>query len=90
MVDIKKKIASLIEKEINIDVYNYIKEIDDSSKGDYVFPCFSLSKEWKNTSFGRIWCKGSFLKVYLGSLSGYNSIFSSFGLASIILFKYIW
>ena len=45
MVDIKKKIASLIEKEINIDVYNYIKEIDDSSKGDYAFPCFSLSKE---------------------------------------------
>ena len=45
MVDIKKKIASLIKKEINIDVYNYIKEIDDSSKGDYAFPCFSLSKE---------------------------------------------
>ena len=45
MVDIKKKIASLIEKEINIDVYNYIKEIDDSTKGDYAFPCFSLSKE---------------------------------------------
>ena len=45
MIDIKKKIASLIEKEINIDVYNYIKEIDDSTKGDYAFPCFSLSKE---------------------------------------------
>ena len=45
MVDFKKIISSLIEKEINIDVYNYIKEIDDSSKGDYAFPCFSLSKE---------------------------------------------
>ena len=45
MVDFKKIISSLIEKEINIDVYNYIKEIDDSTKGDYAFPCFSLSKE---------------------------------------------
>ena len=45
MVDFKKIISSLIEKEINIDVYNNIKEIDDSSKGDYAFPCFSLSKE---------------------------------------------
>lgn len=45
MVDIKKKIASLIEKEINIDVYNNIKEIEDPTKGDYAFPCFSLSKE---------------------------------------------
>ena len=45
MVDFKKIISSLIEKEINIDVYNYIKEIDDPSKGDYAFPCFSLSKE---------------------------------------------
>ena len=45
MVDFKKIISSLIEKEINIDVYNYIKEIDDPTKGDYAFPCFSLSKE---------------------------------------------
>ena len=45
MVDFKKIISSLIEKEINIDVYSYIKEIDDLSKGDYAFPCFSLSKE---------------------------------------------
>lgn len=45
MVDFKKIISSLIEKEINIDVYSYIKEIDDPSKGDYAFPCFSLSKE---------------------------------------------
>ena len=45
MIDLKKKIYYLIEKEINIDVYNYIKEIDDSSKGDYAFPCFSLSKK---------------------------------------------
>ncbi|MBR2603928.1 MAG: arginine--tRNA ligase [Bacilli bacterium] len=45
MTDIKQIISSLIEKEINIDVYDYIKEIEDSSKGDYAFPCFSLSKE---------------------------------------------
>ena len=45
MVDFKKIISSLIEKEINIDVYDLIKEIDDPSKGDYAFPCFSLSKE---------------------------------------------
>jgi len=45
MTNIKKEISSLIEKEINIDVYNYIKEIDDSSKGDYALPCFALSKE---------------------------------------------
>lgn len=45
MTDIKKIISSLIEKEINIDVYNLIKEIDDPSKGDYAFPCFTLAKE---------------------------------------------
>ena len=45
MTDIKKIISSLIEKEINIDVYDLIKEIDDSSKGDYTFPCFSLAKD---------------------------------------------
>ena len=45
MIYIKKTLSSLIEKEINIDVYNYIKEIDDSSKGDYALPCFALSKE---------------------------------------------
>lgn len=45
MVDFKKIISSLIEKEININVYNSIKEIEDPSKGDYTFPCFSLSKE---------------------------------------------
>ena len=45
MTNIKKEISSLIEKEINLDVYNYIKEIDDSSKGDYALPCFALSKE---------------------------------------------
>ena len=45
MTDIKKIISSLIEKEINVDVYDLIKEIDDSSKGDYAFPCFALAKE---------------------------------------------
>ena len=45
MTDIKKIISSLIEKQINIDVYNLIKEIDDPSKGDYAFPCFTLAKE---------------------------------------------
>ena len=45
MTDIKKVISSLIEKEINVDVYDLIKEIDDSSKGDYAFPCFALAKE---------------------------------------------
>ena len=44
MVDIKKEISSLIEKEVNVDVYNYIKEIKEKDKGDYTFPCFSLSK----------------------------------------------
>ena len=45
MVDFKKKISDLIKDKINIDVYNYVKQIDDSSKGDYTFPCFALSKE---------------------------------------------
>ena len=32
-------------KEINISVCDYIKEINEKEKGDYTFPCFSLSKE---------------------------------------------
>ena len=47
MVDFKKIISSLIEKEINIDVYDSIKEIEDPSKGDYAFPCFKLAKVFR-------------------------------------------
>ena len=45
MVNIKKRISELIKDIINIDVYNYIKEITEKDKGDYTFPCFAISKE---------------------------------------------
>lgn len=44
MLDIKKIISDLIEKEIDINAYDLIKEIEEKEKGDYTFPCFSLAK----------------------------------------------
>ena len=45
MVDIKKEISNILNKEVNIDTYNLIKEIKEKDKGDYTFPCFALAKE---------------------------------------------
>ena len=45
MVDIKKELSSLLDKEVNIETYNLIKEIKEKDKGDYTFPCFALAKE---------------------------------------------
>ncbi len=50
MLDIKKVITNLIKSEINIDeetIYNNISIIKEKDKGDYTFPCFTLSKELK-------------------------------------------
>ena len=45
MVNIKKEISILLNDKVNIDTYSLIKEIKEPNKGDYTFPCFSLSKE---------------------------------------------
>ena len=45
MVDIKKELSNLLDKEVKIETYNLIKEIKEKDKGDYTFPCFALSKE---------------------------------------------
>ena len=45
MVDIKKELSILINKEVTIDTYNLIKEIKEKNKGDFTFPCFALAKE---------------------------------------------
>ena len=45
MVDIKKELSKLLDKEVNIETYNLIKEIKEKDKGDYTFPCFVLAKE---------------------------------------------
>ncbi|MBR2712986.1 MAG: arginine--tRNA ligase [Bacilli bacterium] len=45
MVDIKKELSNLLNKEVNIDTYSLIKEIKEKDKGDYTFPCFALAKE---------------------------------------------
>ena len=47
MVDIKKEITNLIKEIIDIDeeiIYNNISLIKEKDKGDYTFPCFTLSK----------------------------------------------
>ena len=47
MVDIKKEITNLIKEFIDIDeeiIYNNISLIKEKDKGDYTFPCFTLSK----------------------------------------------
>lgn len=48
-MDYKKLIASLIEKEISIDVYDSIEVPKDSSMGDFAFPCFKLAKELRKS-----------------------------------------
>lgn len=45
MVDLKKEISNILNKEVNIDTYPLIKEIKEKDKGDYTFPCFALAKE---------------------------------------------
>ena len=45
MVDIKKELSTILNKEVSIDTYTLIKEIKEKEKGDYTFPCFALSKE---------------------------------------------
>ena len=45
MVDLKKEISLLLNKEVSIDTYPLIKEIKEKDKGDYTFPCFALAKE---------------------------------------------
>jgi hypothetical protein len=41
------------------------------------------SKEVPRASLGTIFFSGLFLKLYLGSLSGYNSIFNSFFVSTL-------
>ncbi|MBQ3475698.1 MAG: arginine--tRNA ligase [Bacilli bacterium] len=45
MVDIKKELSTILNKEVSIDTYTLIKEIKEKDKGDYTFPCFVLAKE---------------------------------------------
>ena len=45
MVDLKKEISNVLNKEVSIDTYPLIKEIKEKEKGDYTFPCFALAKE---------------------------------------------
>jgi len=45
MVNIKKELSNLLNKEVSIDTYDLIKEIKEKDKGDYTFPCFALAKE---------------------------------------------
>ena len=52
MVDIKKDITNLIKENIDIDekdIYNNISLIKEKDKGDYTFPCFTLSKILKKS-----------------------------------------
>lgn len=50
MIDIKKEITNIIKENLDVSeniIYNNINEIKESDKGDYTFPCFTLSKELK-------------------------------------------
>ena len=52
MVDIKKEIVNLIKDKIDIEeniIYNNITLIKEKDKGDYTFPCFTLSKILKKS-----------------------------------------
>ena len=52
MVDIKKEIVNLIKDNIDIDedvIYKNITLIKEKDKGDYTFPCFTLSKVLKKS-----------------------------------------
>lgn len=45
MVNLKKELSIILDKEVNISTYDLIKEIKEKDKGDYTFPCFLLAKE---------------------------------------------
>lgn len=50
MIDLKKEIANIIGKAVNIEateIENYIEIPKDTSMGDYAFPCFRLAKTLK-------------------------------------------
>ena len=52
MVDIKKELVNLIKENIDIDediIYSNISLIKENEKGDYTFPCFTLSKALKKS-----------------------------------------
>ncbi len=52
MIDFKKEIASLISEILNIDeekIYENVSLIKEKDKGDYTFPCFTLSKELRKS-----------------------------------------
>ena len=52
MVDIKQEIVNIIKEKIQIDeqtIYNNISLIKEKDKGDYTFPCFTLSKTLKKS-----------------------------------------
>lgn len=50
MIDLKKKIANIISKAVDIEIAkieNHIEIPKDTSMGDYAFPCFKLAKALK-------------------------------------------
>lgn len=52
MVNFKEEISNLISEELNIEkerIYANISLIKEKDKGDYTFPCFTLSKELKKS-----------------------------------------
>lgn len=52
MINFKEEIANLISTELNIEeekIYKNISLIKEKDKGDYTFPCFTLSKELKKS-----------------------------------------
>ena len=52
MLDFKQKIAESISKAIDLnkeEIKTYIEKPKDSKNGDYAFPCFKLSKEFKKS-----------------------------------------
>ena len=52
MLDFKKVISNLIKDIIDIDedkIYSNVSMIKEEDKGDYTFPCFTLSKELKKS-----------------------------------------
>ena len=52
MLDFKKVISNLIKDVIDIDedkIYSNVSIIKEEDKGDYTFPCFTLSKELKKS-----------------------------------------
>ncbi len=52
MINLKKEISNLISEKLNINkskIYENVSIIKEKDKGDYTFPCFTLSKELKKT-----------------------------------------